>query len=644
MLTVALTTGYARGQTSGSLVQWGNTAVGQANNAPPSVGPYITIAAGAAHSLALRADGSLVQWGATSAGQTANAPAASERFIAIAAGDNHNLALRADGSLVQWGSTAFGAANNFPPSIERFIAIAAGGVHNLALRADGSLVQWGSTSSNQTANAPPSSERFIAIAAGSTHSLALRADGSLTQWGNTSLGQAANAPLSNERFIAIAAGDSHNLALRADGSVVQWGNASFGQADNAPPSTERFIAIDAGGTHSLALRADGSLVQWGPTFADAPPAADPYMKISVGSSHALALKSVLSSNVSFTYQGRLDGQAGPVDLQFALYDSSTGGNQVGVTTAVNSLTTDARGLFTAAVTPGNIEAGRSLWLEIRVAPAGSGSFTTLTPRQPITPAPRASFADVAATAQFALNAQTVWWSGIKGVPGNVSGAFNPWQRNSRGIDYRDSESFGNVGIGVAAPLTRLQVTAGGGDALYVQTANESPWALRIGNDIATAAGFQTGMYVTNSGFFRITNRIANPNGTYAQLGTNGAWTALSDARLKTDVTDAEGNLAAALRLRPVNFRWKSDGAEDFGLIAQEVRAVLPRLVTGDESKDSLTLNYSQLSVVAIGAIQEQQREIDRMKAEAARNAAENADLKARLERLEKALETKPAGK
>lgn len=120
--------------------------------------------------------------------------------------------------------------------------------------------------------------------------------------------------------------------------------------------------------------------------------------------------------------------------------------------------------------------------------------------------------------------------------------------------------------------------------------------------------------MTDSGFFRITNRIANANGTYAQLGTNGAWTALSDARLKTDVTTAEGNLAAAMKLRPVNFGWRGDGAEDLGLIAQEVRAVLPKLVTGDESKDSLTLNYSQLSVVAIGAIQELKAENDALKA------------------------------
>jgi hypothetical protein len=569
VLTVVLTTGSARAQTSSPLVQWGDSSNGQTNNAPP----------------------------------------ASERFIAISAGQSHSLALRADGSLVQWGATNLGQANNAPPASERFIAIAEGDNHNLALRADGSLVQWGRTNEGQANNAPPASERFIAIAAGPFHNLTLRADGSLVQWGDSSRGQANNAPPATERFIAISAGQSHSLALRADGSLVQWGATNLGQANNAPPASERFIAIAA----------------------------------STG--HNLALKSVLPANVSFTYQGRLTGQSGPVDLQCVLYNASTGGDQVGATTTVNSLSVDPQGLFTAVVTPGAIDASGSLWLEVRVAPAGSGSFATLASRQPITRAPVSSFADVAATAQFAVNAQSVWWSGIKGAPANVTGAFSPWEQGSRGIYFNVAGPTGNVGIGAFSPASiKLQVNANTNDGLYVHTANESPWALRIGNDVATAAGFQTGMYVTNSGFFRITNRIASANGTYAQLGTSGAWTALSDARLKTDVTTAEGNLAAAMKLRPVNFRWKGDGAEDFGLIAQEVRAVLPRLVTGDESKDSLTLNYSQLSVVAIGAIQEQQREIERMKAEAARHAAENADLKARLERLEKALETKHTDK
>jgi uncharacterized small protein (DUF1192 family) len=92
-----------------------------------------------------------------------------------------------------------------------------------------------------------------------------------------------------------------------------------------------------------------------------------------------------------------------------------------------------------------------------------------------------------------------------------------------------------------------------------------------------------------------------------------------------------------MKLRPVNFRWKATGMQDFGLIAQDVRGVLPTLVVGDEGTESLTVNYSQLSVVAVGAIQEQQREI-------ASQRSEIETLKAKLEKLEAALAAISASK
>jgi BMFP domain-containing protein YqiC len=89
-------------------------------------------------------------------------------------------------------------------------------------------------------------------------------------------------------------------------------------------------------------------------------------------------------------------------------------------------------------------------------------------------------------------------------------------------------------------------------------------------------------------------------------------------------------LVAALKLRPVHFVWKKSGAADSGLIAQEVRAVLPDLVTGDESRGVLTVDYSKVGVIAVGAIQQQQTMIERLR-------AENSELRQRLERIEAAL-------
>jgi hypothetical protein len=144
-------------------------------------------------------------------------------------------------------------------------------------------------------------------------------------------------------------------------------------------------------------------------------------------------------------------------------------------------------------------------------------------------------------------------------------------------------------------------------------------------------GLRGGARLSDAGFLELTNNASGVSPNFARLSTTGAWSAVSDARLKTDVARAEENLAAAMRLRPVSFRWKADGTQDLGLLAQEVRAVLPGLVTGDEAGGPLTVNYSLLSVVAIGAIQEQQGRIEALQ-------RENADLRARLDRLERLLE------
>lgn len=110
----------------------------------------------------------------------------------------------------------------------------------------------------------------------------------------------------------------------------------------------------------------------------------------------------------FTYQGQLKKAGVPLngtaDFQFTLWDAAgsgnppTGGTQIGNMQAVNAQTvTD--GLFTVALnSTGQFGAsafnGEARWLQIAVrSPAGGvGSFTTLSPRQPLTAAPHSLFA------------------------------------------------------------------------------------------------------------------------------------------------------------------------------------------------------------------------------------------------------------
>lgn len=108
-------------------------------------------------------------------------------------------------------------------------------------------------------------------------------------------------------------------------------------------------------------------------------------------SHAGPLAQTPLGN-AFTYQGRLEQSGGPVtasaDFEFSLWDALTAGSMVGSILPVDSVMVED-GLFTVRLDFGiAVFDGDARWLEINVrSPAGGGSFSTLTPRQPLTASP-----------------------------------------------------------------------------------------------------------------------------------------------------------------------------------------------------------------------------------------------------------------
>jgi hypothetical protein len=86
----------------------------------------------------------------------------------------------------------------------------------------------------------------------------------------------------------------------------------------------------------------------------------------------------------------------------------------------------------------------------------------------------------------------------------------------------------------------------------------------------------------------------------------------SDLRLKTNIHPLNYGLKEVLQLNPVRYNWKSNpsSGNKIGLIAQEVREVIPEVVVGDERKEHLGMNYAELVPVLINAIKEQQGEIN----------------------------------
>jgi hypothetical protein len=226
-----------------------------------------------------------------------------------------------------------------------------------------------------------------------------------------------------------------------------------------------------------------------------------------------------------------------------------------------------------------------------------------------------------------------------------------WINNNSGtpLIYGDF-SAGNVGIGTITPGAALEVVGAGDSSSIIvprDTTGNRPTALV-------------------NGMIRY-----NTTTTLFEFYQNGAWvnyTTVSDGRLKTNVTPVNQGLDIVNKLNPVFYDWdrsnpKTAGFEEkhqVGFIAQEVEQVLPEVVNkGEDSYRSL--EYGKIVSVVVAAVQElyrkvmgiegdvaalkanaikKDREIASVKSENEKLKQENIKIKARLDRIEKLLNTK----
>jgi hypothetical protein len=144
----------------------------------------------------------------------------------------------------------------------------------------------------------------------------------------------------------------------------------------------------------------GLLVLFGSTVtagADPHPQTTPSGKPAPVQPRGATSEAPLSPATSgFTYQGSLNDGPNPAnrqyDLVFTLYDALSGGNQISTPITLTNQTV-TNGLFTVTLDFGSgAFQGDARWLQIATRQSGGGSYTALSPRQAITPAPYALFA------------------------------------------------------------------------------------------------------------------------------------------------------------------------------------------------------------------------------------------------------------
>ncbi len=173
-----------------------------------------------------------------------------------------------------------------------------------------------------------------------------------------------------------------------------------------------------------------------------------------------------------------------------------------------------------------------------------------------------------------------------------------WSPSNQGADL----GFFTTAFGTTTELERMTVTAGG----MVGIGSVNP-----GDKLTVIGDVRVGTSGTN-GCLR----------NFAGTGIIG--TCSSDARFKRDISAFAPALAAVAQLRPVHYYWRASEFPDkrfgadraYGLIAQDVEAILPELVSVDDDGYK-AVDYGKLPLLAIQAIGELKRENDAMRAELA---------------------------
>jgi hypothetical protein len=166
---------------------------------------------------------------------------------------------------------------------------------------------------------------------------------------------------------------------------------------------------------------------------------------------------------------------------------------------------------------------------------------------------------------------------------------------------------------------RVRFAKDGNVLINKTTASGYPLEVEVFSDgnlaYFTRQGANTKMFMggTTAGATAFYIQSNTTNGVYLTAGGT-SWTANSDIRLKNVISPIDSAVDKLTTLNPVIFSWKSDDTnkENIGLIAQDVKEVLPQVI--DTNEDGfLGVRYVELIPVLVKAIQELKSENDTLK-------------------------------
>jgi hypothetical protein len=216
-------------------------------------------------------------------------------------------------------------------------------------------------------------------------------------------------------------------------------------------------------------------------------------------------------------------------------------------------------------------------------------------------------------------------------------AFNTTGSNNTGSGYGalyyNATGSNNTALGYgASPDVKSPnlsyATAIGAGAIVSESS-----ALVLGGPLGSAAQVKVGIgTATPANVFTIAQG-AGP-------AVSDGWNVYSSRRWKTNIETLHGALGKVEQLRGVSYELKANGKREVGVIAEEIGAVVPEVVTWDQNgKDAQSVDYSRLTALLIEATKEQQALIEQQQEQMTSQQEQIARLTSQVKTIQASLKT-----
>jgi len=209
---------------------------------------------------------------------------------------------------------------------------------------------------------------------------------------------------------------------------------------------------------------------------------------------------------------------------------------------------------------------------------------------------------------------------------NTTGSFN----TAHGVDalYSNTSGDGNTANGLSAlafnttGAFNIALGTSAGQNLTTGDRNIDIGNLGVANEGSTirigTTGEQSATYIAG-----IAGQTVGAGGSTCYVDNDGKLGVfLSAHRFKTDIADMATVSEAILALRPVTFHYKPEldktGIPQFGLVAEEVEAINPDLVTRDKEGKVSTVRYEAVNAMLLNEFLKEHRKNQQQEATIAR--------------------------